>query len=184
MQLEYPINSIEAQRLLEKRLDNPIGPMIILHPYEPLSIPEPESGIIQHGMSVAAIGKDGFVICLGNTLAKAWELKSLLAKLGKTFGIICVQSIKPFPSKEILELLVSGMDIITIEESILAGGFGSLLLESFSDADVNFRVFRSGVTDRFIRPGSKQECSDEAGITAQQIIMQIQQRWTGYLEDL
>lgn len=183
MQLEYPINSAEAQRLLEKRLENPVGPMVILHPYEPLSVPEPLSGVLQHGLSVAAMGEDGFVICLGNTLAKAWELKSLLAKLGKTFGIICVQTIKPFPSNEILELLVSGMDIITLEESILAGGFGSLLLESFSDSDVNFRVFRSGVIDRFIRPGSKQECSDEAGITAHQIIIQIQQRWTEYQED-
>ncbi|BDA59842.1 1-deoxy-D-xylulose-5-phosphate synthase [Shewanella xiamenensis] len=183
MQLEYPINSAEAKRLLEKRLENPMGPMVILHPYEPLIIPEPLSGVLQRGLSVAAMGEDGFVICLGNTLAKAWELKSRLAKLGRTFGIICVQTIKPFPSNEILELLVSGMDIITLEESILAGGFGSLLLESFSDSDVNFRVFRSGIIDRFIRPGSKQECSDEAGITAQQIIMQIQQRWTEYQED-
>ncbi|ABN62443.1 1-deoxy-D-xylulose-5-phosphate synthase [Shewanella baltica] len=183
MQVEYPINSIEAQRLLERRLVSPVGPMVILHPYEPLSTSEPDTGVLSKGMSIAAKGKNGFIICLGNTLAKAWELKSLLANLGKTFGIICVQSIKPFPVNGILDLLVSGMDIITLEESVLAGGFGSVLLETISDSDINLRVFRSGVEDSFIRPGSKQECSDEAGITAKQIVVKIQRRWMEYQEE-
>ncbi|GAB1151714.1 MAG: 1-deoxy-D-xylulose-5-phosphate synthase [Shewanella algae] len=183
MQIIYPANSAEAEQVLAQRLAAPKGPMVILHPYEPILATEPAIGQMEPcGLSVAAEGQDGYLIALGNTLASAWELKSKLQQSGKDFGIICIQSIKPFPEARLKELLLPDMDIVTLEESVLAGGLGTAVLETLSDADIRVRILRTGVNDAFVRPGSKQECSQEAGISVAQIYEQIGQRWPEYLE--
>ncbi|MGS0727006.1 transketolase C-terminal domain-containing protein, partial [Shewanella sp. 0m-11] len=99
----------------------------------------------------------------------------------KDYGIICVQSIKPFPAARFIELVEHTKHLITLEESVLNGGFGSLILETLADANVSKQVLRSGVNDKFVYPGSKDECSTECGMMPGQIIEQIAQQWPDYL---
>ena len=182
MQVVYPVSSGDLTALIEKRLANPKGPMVILYPYEPIPSPEPDAGIVEScGLSVAAKGSDGYLVCLGNRLAAAYELKALLKAQGKDYGIICVQSIKPFPAARFIELVEHTKHLITLEESVLNGGFGSLILETLADANVSKQVLRSVVNDKFVYPGSKDECSTECGMMPGQIIEQIAQQWPDYL---
>ncbi|ABZ75966.1 Transketolase central region [Shewanella halifaxensis HAW-EB4] len=182
MQLVYPASSAALTELIEKRLDNPQGPMVILYPYEPIPTPEPDTGLIEPcGLSVPVQGRDGYLVCLGNRLVAAYELKALLEAQGKDYGIICVQSIKPFPAERFVELVAPTKHLITLEESVLNGGFGSLVLETLADANLSMQVLRSGVDDKFVYPGSKDECSAECGMMPGQIIEQIAQQWPNYL---
>jgi 1-deoxy-D-xylulose-5-phosphate synthase len=184
MQLVYPVNTQACQEILQKRLANPVGPMVILYPYEPITLPEPISGAVEaSGLALAHQGKDGLITCLGNTLTAAWQLQQRLQDIGKHFGIVCIQSIKPFPAQRFGELLESGMDVVTLEESILAGGVGSLVLEVMTAQQKLHRVLRMGINDSFIHPGSKQECSTEAGMNIEQMLASILGQWTDYRSD-
>ncbi|WP_286265398.1 1-deoxy-D-xylulose-5-phosphate synthase [Thalassotalea atypica] len=181
LQIQYPANSAQLSKMIQQRLANPQGPMAILYPYEP--IPECE-GVIGEmepcGLSLAKAGTDGYIICLGNKLLDAYRIVELLAKDGKEFGIICIQSIKPFPSERLVELTEAVEHIVTLEESVLNGGLGSIVLEAYSDLNTSKNVFRSGVNDMFVHPGSKEECSNECGMLPEQVVEQIKTKWTKF----
>lgn len=181
MQVVYPVDSQQLSILLKKRLEAPEGPMTILYPYESIPQPEPKIGEMEScGLTVISEGNDGVIICLGNRLVGAYELKAALAEKDKDFGIVCIQNIKPFPSERIIKIVSSDIDIITLEESVLSGGFGSLILETLSDANISKRVLRSGVDDSFVSPGDKNECSHECNMTTSQIMDKLMKFWPDY----
>ncbi|MBN1157885.1 MAG: 1-deoxy-D-xylulose-5-phosphate synthase [Bacteroidales bacterium] len=53
--------------------------------------------------------------------------------------------------------------IITVEDGVIAGGFGSAVLEFMSDHGYHARITRLGVPDRFIDHGSQQDLYSECG---------------------
>ena len=179
MQVMYPINSQDLRELISRRLESPSGPMVILYPYEPIPQLEPAAGIPEsEGLSVVAEGRDGIILCLGNRLGAAHQLRAMLSQEHQVdFGLACVRAIKPLPKHRIAELCGSALRVVTLEESTLSGGFGSLVCEVLSDNQVKASVFRSGVADRFVPAGSKDECSRECGIEPHQVLQQIVLRW-------
>jgi len=154
--------------------------MVILHPYEPILQPEPTVGVREAvGLSVVSEGRHGIILCLGNRLVAAHQLREILLKEYQSdFGLVCVRAIKPLPKNRIIELCESAQRVVTLEESILQGGFGSLICETLSDSDVNASVLRSGIDNRFVPPGGKDECSKECGIEPRQVLEKVLQRWS------
>lgn len=184
LQLVYPANSIDMQNTLIKRLQAPKGPMVILHPYEPITEPEPEIDLItDNGVSLILEGGDGMILCLGNRLKEAMELQSLLHnQLQKLFGLAVIRQIKPFPQKQMLVLLSKNDKVITTEESTLPGGFGSLVCEFVNDSKLNVSVLRTGVEDKFVSPGDKTECAEESGISPSQLLQKTIDFWPALKE--
>ena len=61
--------------------------------------------------------------------------------------------------------------MITVEENVLQGGFGSAVLETLSDAGVTgLRVERIGVADTFVEHGPQQLLRSLYGIDASAIV--------------
>jgi 1-deoxy-D-xylulose-5-phosphate synthase len=62
---------------------------------------------------------------------------------------------------------------VTVEENVLAGGFGSAVLEHLSDAgalDVTLgRVIRFGIPDRYVTHGKPDLLREEVGLTPARI---------------
>lgn len=179
MQVMYPLDSQDLRELISRRLESPSGPMVILYPYESIPQPEPTVGIREpDGLSVVAEGRHGIILCLGNRLTAAHQLRVMLSQGHHLdFGLACVRAIKPLPQKRVIELCASVQRIVTLEESALPGGFGSLICETLSDGRVKGSVLRSGVADRFVPAGSKEECSKECGLEPYQVLQQIMLRW-------
>jgi len=179
MQVMYPFDSQDLKELILRRMESPTGPMVILYPYEPIPQPEPDVGNrMSEGIAVVAEGCDGIILCIGNRLIAAHQLRTLLSELHQLdFGLACVRAIKPLPTGRIINLCASAQRVVTLEESTLPGGFGSMISVALSDNDVEVSVLRSGVADRFVPAGSKDECSKECGIASDQVRQQILQRW-------
>ena len=60
--------------------------------------------------------------------------------------------------------------LITVEENVLAGGFGSAVLEGLADRGITgFNLNRIGIPDQFIEHGSQQFLRTKYGIDAQGI---------------
>ena len=55
--------------------------------------------------------------------------------------------------------------LVTIEEGVLAGGFGSAVWESLSDAGLAPRILRVGLPDRYVTHGAPKLLHAEVGFT-------------------
>jgi 1-deoxy-D-xylulose-5-phosphate synthase len=66
---------------------------------------------------------------------------------------------------------------VTIEEGVLAGGFGSAVCERLSDAGLGVhaaRILRAGLPDRYVTHGSPTLLHEEVGYTGERIAERIE----------
>ena len=72
------------------------------------------------------------------------------------------------------ELANNHTTIFTVEEGALIGGFGSSVLQYFSDNDINVKVFNKGIGDVFIQHGTRDELMAIAGLDEDSLINYIE----------
>lgn len=116
-------------------------------------------------------GKDAVILTFGTTIEMAMEAADELAKQGKSIRVVNARFIKPLDEKMLHEILKEDIPVLTIEEAILQGGFGSSVLEfaqenSYSHATIS----RIGIPDRFIEHGSVSKLLEEIGMTTENVV--------------
>lgn len=78
--------------------------------------------------------------------------------------------IKPLDVKMLTSIFAQFDIIVTIEEGVLSGGFGSALLEVASNSNYSGKIKRLGVPDQFIKHGTVLELKGQCGITKNDIV--------------
>jgi 1-deoxy-D-xylulose-5-phosphate synthase len=79
---------------------------------------------------------------------------------------------------ELIERLASEHDLlVTVEENVVAGGFGSAVLEEMADRDLlgGTRVLRIGLPDRYVTHGKPALLREEVGLTAEAVADRVAQ---------
>jgi 1-deoxy-D-xylulose-5-phosphate synthase len=79
---------------------------------------------------------------------------------------------------DLVERLAAEHDlIVTVEENVLAGGFGSAVLEHLADNDLlgSTRVLRIGLPDRYVTHGKPALLREEVGLTPQAVADRVAQ---------
>ncbi|HWO43393.1 MAG TPA: 1-deoxy-D-xylulose-5-phosphate synthase [Candidatus Eisenbacteria bacterium] len=116
-------------------------------------------------------GDDVVLLGIGHTVIPALRAAQDLAALGIDAAVVNARFVQPLDADLLLELFARVPRVITIEDHVLAGGFGSAVLELLADAGQGgVAVKRLGVPDRFISHGTQDElrklCGfDKDGIT-------------------
>jgi 1-deoxy-D-xylulose-5-phosphate synthase len=64
--------------------------------------------------------------------------------------------------------------VVTVEEGVLMGGFGSAVLEVLSDGGVAPRMLRVGMPDRYVTHGAPKLLHEEVGYTPERIAERIE----------
>jgi 1-deoxy-D-xylulose-5-phosphate synthase len=101
-------------------------------------------------------GGDMAIIAVGNTVHPALKAAKSLKKDGIGVCLINARFIKPLDEGLIISVAQRVKRIVTVEENVLAGGFGSAVLECLNRAglaDVSLR--RIGIDDEFVEHGSQ-----------------------------
>jgi 1-deoxy-D-xylulose-5-phosphate synthase len=78
--------------------------------------------------------------------------------------------------EQLLEQLARTHDlIVTVEDNVLMGGFGSAVLESLADRDLlsETRVIRFGIPDRYVTHGKPNLLREEIGLTPEKIAERV-----------
>jgi 1-deoxy-D-xylulose-5-phosphate synthase len=57
--------------------------------------------------------------------------------------------------------------LLTLEDHVLAGGFGSAVLEALSELELDVPVVRVGWPDQFIEHGKLEDLREKYGLTAE-----------------
>ncbi len=127
--------------------------------------------VVEMGKSeIITEGKDLAFIAVGNAVYPALKAAAMLKEEGIDACVVNARFIKPLDEEGIRELCGRTKRIITVEENILAGGFGSAVLEYLSREGLhNVAVHRIGIDDEFVEQGTqallrKQYGLDEDGI--------------------
>ena len=118
-------------------------------------------------------GTDYCILTFGSTIPMALEAAKKLEKYGIQTMVVNARFIKPLDEKMLTNILEQKMQIITIEEGVLQGGFGSAVLEFANDRGYTNRIIRFGIPDQFIDHGSVQELREEIGLTADNIVRTV-----------
>ncbi len=123
-------------------------------------------------------GKDIAVIACGNTV---WPARSAATEL-ESHGIHCCvvngRFIKPMDGEMLVALASEVPRVLTVEENVLAGGFGSAVMEFFSEEGITIPVKRLGIPDIFLPHGSQYNLRKSIGIDKEGIKRFIQ-KWLG-----
>ncbi len=100
-------------------------------------------------------GDDLVLWALGPMVQNALEISDRL-KLedGLSAGVVNARFIKPLDSELLLSHAKENRLIVTLEDGVLSGGFGSAVLETLSESEMNTPVHRIGWPDEFIDHGS------------------------------
>jgi 1-deoxy-D-xylulose-5-phosphate synthase len=96
-------------------------------------------------------GQDGTIIACGTTLQAAVDAAATLAAEGIDVGVVNARFVKPIDREMVRQVLTDSGFVVTVEEAMLMGGFGSALLESANEMKLDTRhVHRIGIPDLFV----------------------------------
>ena len=113
--------------------------------------------------------ENNIVLCVGaRALAVAEKAKNLT---DKKFTIVNCRSVKPLDEKFLSAL--DGKNVITLEENVLSGGFGSSVAEFFANKNINAKLHIIAFPDKFIRHAETARQLETAGLTAENIVYNL-----------
>lgn len=165
-----PGNEIDLRNLLyaaQLGLPNPIairyprGRGTIVDWQQPFTALEIGKGkLLKEGTSVAVISVGAVV----TTISDAIQLLETEIEKEKV-AHYDMRFIKPMDEQLLTEVFTKYKTVITVEDGVLAGGFGSAVLEYASDKNWDNEIIRLGVPDTFLEHGSISELHELAGIS-------------------
>ncbi|MFY3793173.1 1-deoxy-D-xylulose-5-phosphate synthase [Ureibacillus sp. MALMAid1270] len=120
-------------------------------------------------------GHHAAILTFGTTIPMVMEAVEELAAKGIEVKVINARFIKPMDEEMLHEILSTDMPILTVEESVLQGGFGSAVLEFAADHHFKNNIERIGIPDQFIEQGSVDLLLEEIRITKEEVIQRIEQ---------
>ena len=118
-------------------------------------------------------GKDATVFATGITVEQALSSKEKKKKKGIDIRVVDIHTIKPIDKDLIIKCAKETKKLISIEDHSIVGGLGSAISEVLTD-EYPTKLIRLGVHDTFGRSGKAEKLMEYFGITAKNIIENIQ----------
>jgi 1-deoxy-D-xylulose-5-phosphate synthase len=110
----------------------------------------------------------------GSGVGKALEAAALLAVDGIEVTVADARFAKPIDGGLVAQLAAEHELLVTIEEGVLGGGFGSAVWETLNEAGgAPTRILRVGVPDRYVEHGAPKLLHEEIGFTAERIAERV-----------
>jgi 1-deoxy-D-xylulose-5-phosphate synthase len=165
--------------MLRTALTHDDGPIALRYPRgEGIGVPVPppaelqaiEIGrgeVLREGSRVAIVG-------YGTGVQKALEAADLLADHDLEVTVADARFAKPIDLELMTRLAAEHELLVTVEEGVLAGGFGSAVWETLNDAGAEVpRIVRIGMPDRYVTHGKPALLHREVGYTGKAIAERI-----------
>jgi 1-deoxy-D-xylulose-5-phosphate synthase len=176
--LMAPRDEAMLARMLRTALTYDDGPVALRYPrgegvgvHMPRSIAPIEIGrgeILREGDRVAVVG-------YGSGVQKALEAADLLAEGGLDVTVADARFAKPLDEDLLTSLAAEHELLVTVEEGVLSGGFGSAVWECLNDAGGHVpRIMRVGLPDRYVAHGKPALLHAEIGFTGRAIAQRIE----------
>jgi 1-deoxy-D-xylulose-5-phosphate synthase len=137
-------------------------------PEEPEPIEPGRGELLREGERVALLG-------YGTGVEIGLRAADRLHEQGIDATVADARFAKPLDAGLLAELAARHELVVTIEENVLAGGFGSAVLERLADtgALAGTRLIRVGIPDRYVTHGKPELLREEVGLTPERIAADV-----------
>jgi len=148
------------------------GPSAIRYPRTNAPESERQHEPIQFGKAeVVRQGEHGTIAVCGTFIESALKAADILSKEQIDAGVVNVRFVKPLDTETLLMPIRAGKFLVTIEEGMLSGGFGSAVLEAANEERLDTRnIYRLGIPDRYVEHGERAELLDDLGLNAENLV--------------
>ncbi len=171
MSIMAPGNENELQHMLFTALEQDNGPVALRYPRDkvegvtleaPKAIPWAKSELLKEG-------RDLLIIAAGTVVNQALQAIERLTWQGLKPALINARFVKPLDEEMIIRWAQKCGRVITLEENVLAGGFGSAILELFEREGFLIPLKRLGINDQFVEHGSRAQLLSSFNLDAEGI---------------
>ncbi len=148
-------------------------PIAVRYPRSPIpdeSMPEGDPRLLEIGKAEQLrAGGDVAIVALGTMVAPSLAAAELLQAQGVSATVVNARFAAPVDATMIGGLARSTGRVVTVEENVLAGGFGSAVAEMLADSGIVVPQLRLGVPDEFVLHGKRDELLKQVGLDAESI---------------
>ena len=139
---------------------------------QPALVPVGHAEVLREGSNI-------MIWALGNMVSDALKLAARLhAEENLSVGVVNARFVKPLDRTLLLSHAACIPLLVTMEDHVLAGGFGSAVLEALQEADCPVAIERIGWPDKFVEHGSNVEILRAAyGLAPDDIYRRVLDRW-------
>jgi 1-deoxy-D-xylulose-5-phosphate synthase len=177
--LMAPRDEAQLVHMLHTALAHDDGPIALRYPRgEAVGVGLPEAprtiaigtGEILREDSAARVAILGY----GTGVQKGLQAAELLAERGIATTVADARFAKPVDAGLAAQLAAEHDLLVTVEEGVLAGGFGTAVWETLNDGGASLpRILRVGLPDRYVTHGKPALLHEEVGYTGERIADRI-----------
>ena len=143
-------------------------------PEQPRAIKIGTGEILREGGASAPAGQRVALIGYGSGVGKALEAAEELSSEEIDVTVADARFAKPIDAGLMAQLAAEHDLLVTVEEGVLAGGFGSAVWETLNETGARIpRILRVGLPDRYVTHGKPALLHEEVGFTGRQIAERV-----------
>lgn len=173
MTIGAPADAEELCSMLETAWDFD-GPIAIRFPKGgATSVPALPVAPLEVGVAeMVQEGEDVLLLAVGSMVEPALKAAGMLAQQGISCGAVNARWVKPLDLR-MAEWAAQYPHVVTLEDNVMAGGFGAAVLEALSRNGLAGRVSMLGLPDRFLPSGSAGDVAVEVGLDPDSIAKRV-----------
>ena len=153
------------------------GPIAVRYPrgeaYDGLE--EFREPIVRGRSEMICRGKGIALLAVGSMVKTAEAVRKKLLEDGENPTLVNARFVKPLDKKMLDSLAKDHEVIVTMEENVKSGGFGSAVVEYLHTAYPEVQVLSAALPDVFMEHGSPEKLKEKAGIDAGSIYNRIKE---------
>lgn len=127
------------------------------------------------------VGEKVALVTIGHIGNEASKAGFILAEKGMPVGHFDMRFVKPLDTQLLDQIAADYQYVVTVEDGCIEGGFGSAVLEYYSDCQKNKatvpQVVRLGIPDHFVKHGPVPYLQHECGFDAESIAKTVTELW-------
>ena len=168
-----PADATELCAMIETAVDHD-GPIAIRYPKGgAVSVPSLPVAPLEIGKAdLISEGDDVLLVAVGRMVEIAEKAAIDLGEKGVSAGVVNARWVKPLDPR-IVEWAGPVKRVVTLEDNVVAGGFGAAVMEAFATAGLTRDVINIGVPDQFLPFGSPTDVMESVGMDADSVVERI-----------
>lgn len=173
-----PKNDWELGEMLDFAVNAWNGPIAVRYPRgtAETAFGEYQTPIVYGKAELIEDGEKVAILAEGHMLRAAAEAAEMLKTDGYQPMLVNMRFIKPLDEEMLLFAAEKCEHIVTVEDNVKMGGFGSKVLEFYGEKGIQLDVLNLGFPDRYIEQGTQSQLFERYGLHAAGIYESIKKR--------
>jgi 1-deoxy-D-xylulose-5-phosphate synthase len=173
MVVGVPADATELCAMIETAVDHD-GPIAIRYPKgAAVSVPAvPVMALPIGEAQQLSEGSDVMLVAAGRMVETAEKAAAELRTMGFSIGVVNARWVKPLDPR-ILEWAAPARHVVTLEDNVVAGGFGAAVMEALSRAGMVKEVTCFGIPDHFLPFGSPTDIAETIGLDTESVVSRV-----------